>query len=163
MSWWSVELALKSSDVYSWGRTLKTTICRYRPFVFKCPRKIHIGESWHICLSFSIPVVSLLRVMLRGKRNVSLLWTVVSDLRLSISTHSIHRWYSTLHYQCSWGIILESNSMQTNLNGVQLRQVYPITDKPKGHSQIQCDNTKQRTNYQRWVIWEMACLIIIVI
>ena len=163
MSRWSVELVLKSSNIYSWGRTLKTTICRYSPFVFKCPRKIHIGESWHICLSFSIPKLPLLRVMLRGKSNVSLLWTVVSDLRLSISTQSTRRWYSTLHYQCSWGIILESNSMQTNLNGLQLRQVYLITDKPKGHSQIQCYNTKQRTNYQRWVIWEMAYLVIILI
>ena len=47
---WSVELVLKSSDVYSWERDEVSTILCDVSFILKCIfwRKIHIGETGHV-------------------------------------------------------------------------------------------------------------------
>ena len=103
---------------------------------------------------------SLSRVMWRGKRNVKLsLPIVVSDVSLGKSSQSIHIHESTSHYQCVWRITLESECINTHLNGFQFRQVYSITSITINHSQTQHESTDRMPCHQRRVIWAKACLV----
>ena len=104
---------------------------------------------------------SLSRMMWQGQRNVQLILpSVLSVVSLGKSSQSIHIHAVTSHYQCAWSIILEYECLIAHLNGSQFRQVYSITHVTITHSQTQHENTHRMQLYQRWVIWEKACLVI---
>ena len=104
---------------------------------------------------------SLSRVMWWGEANVRLtLPLVLSVVSLGKSSQSIHSMRITSHDQRARISSTRAKRTATHLNGRQFRQVYSVSRRRRNHFQTQHEYKCRTHEYQTWVIWEKACLVL---